>query len=129
MNTKVLVVNAVKDEADSIAEMLRPAGYTPYLVEDLENVEAAIETEGCMAVLLDLDSLEVFKRSVRRMTLKFPQVCFLCTSWKPFHPELRHAICYHIYACIQKPIDQDELLYWMKNIADQAEDGNNLKPK
>jgi len=128
MNFKVLVVNAVKDEADKIADLLEPAGYTTCIVDRLEDVEAAITAGECMAVLLDLDSLEVSNRTVRLMTLKFPQVCFLCTSWKPFHPELQDAICYHIYACIQKPIDPDELLYWMKSSAIQAGDGHNLIP-
>jgi len=116
MKPKVLVVNAVNKEADSISDLLKPAGYMPRIVDNLEAVEADLKTSGCMAVLLDLDSLEVSNRTVRQMTLAFPEVCFLATSWKPFHPELQDAICYHIYACIQKPIDPDELLYWLKSI-------------
>ena len=37
-------------------------------------------------------------------------------SFDKFHPELKDAICYHIYACLNKPIDPDELLYWLKCI-------------
>ena len=116
MNPKVLVVNAIKKETDGIGDILLPAGYTPWIIENIEGVEPALSAGDCMAVLLDLDSLEVSNRTVRQMTLKFPQVCFLCTSWKPFHPELQDAICYHIYACVQKPVDPDELLYWLKCI-------------
>lgn len=121
MNSKVLVVNGVKKEADSIADILRPAGYTSWIIDNMEGMEPALKAGDCMAVLIDLDSLEVSNRIVRQMTLKFPQVCFLCTSWKPFHPELQDAICYHIFACVQKPIDPDELLYWMKSITAQAD--------
>jgi len=116
MNPKVLVVNAIKKEADGIADILLPAGYTPRIIDNIEGVGPALGAGDCMAVLLDLDSLEVTNRIVRQMTLKFPHVCFLGTSWKPFHPELQDAICYHIYACIQKPVDPDELLYWLKCI-------------
>lgn len=116
MNPKVLVVNAIKREADGIGDILLPAGYTPWMVDNIEGVEPALSAGDCLAVLLDLDSLEVSNRTVRQMTLKFPQVCFLGTSWKTLHPELQDAICYHIYACIQKPLDPDELLYWLKCI-------------
>ncbi len=116
MNPKVLVVNAIQKEADVIGDILLPAGYTPWIIDNIEDVGPALGSGGCIAVLLDLDSLEVSNRTVRQMTLQFPQVCFLCTSWKPFHPELQDAICFHIYACVQKPIDPDELLYWLKCI-------------
>jgi len=122
MKTNVLVINANKNDADGISDLLKPAGYTPLIVDKLEDVEEALITNDCMAVLLDLDSIEVSNRVVRMMTLQYPQVCFLCTSWQPFHPELQDAICYHIYACIQKPIDPDELLFWMKSIVAQAGD-------
>lgn len=116
MKPRVLVVNAVKNETDNINDLLIPAGYTTRIMDTLEAVEETLKTDDWIAVLLDLDSIEVSNRTVRQMTLKFPEVCFLCTSWKPFHPELQDAICYHIYACIQKPIDPDELLYWLKSI-------------
>ncbi len=116
MNPRVLVVNAVKSETDNINDLLKPAGYTTRILDTLEAVEETLKTDDWIAVLLDLDSFEVSNRTIRQMTLKFPEVCFLCTSWKPFHPELQDAICYHIYACIQKPIDPDELLYWLKSI-------------
>ena len=116
MKPAVLVVNAVKNETDNINDLLKPAGYTTRILDTIEALEKALKTNDWTAVLLDLDSFEVSNRTIRRMTLKFPEVCFLCTSWKPFHPELQDAICYHIYACIQKPIDPDELLYWLKSI-------------
>jgi hypothetical protein len=39
-----------------------------------------------------------------------------------FHPELKDAICYHIYACLTKPLDYDELLYWLRCIEDNGND-------
>jgi DNA-binding NtrC family response regulator len=122
MDPVVLVINADKDEANSIGDLLRPAGYTPCMIDNLEGVEDAVATSNCMAVLLDLDSLKVSNRAVRRMTVKFPRVCFLCTSRSPFHPELEDAIGFHFYACIQKPIDPDELFYWLKCIHQNMEE-------
>ena len=44
---------------------------------------------------------------------------FLCTSKDRFHPELKDAICYHIYACLNKPVDPDEMVFWIKSIFDE----------
>jgi DNA-binding NtrC family response regulator len=122
MDPAVLVVNAVKKEADGICGMLRSAGYTPCIIDSLEGVEDAVDANNCQAVLLDLDSFEVSNRAVRRITHRFPEVHFLCTSRKPFHPELEDAIGFHFYACMQKPIDPVELRYWMKCIHQKMED-------
>ena len=39
-----------------------------------------------------------------------------------FHPELKEALCYHIFACINKPVDPDELVYWIRCIRDNQTD-------
>jgi CheY-like chemotaxis protein len=124
MRPKVLVVNPVKKEAVGIGDILLGAGYTPRIIDGIEGVDAAMRSGDCMAVMVDLDSLELTNRTVRQMTLQFPHVWFLCTSRKPFHPELQEAICNHMYACVLKPIDPDELLFWLKSIAAQADGGH-----
>jgi DNA-binding NtrC family response regulator len=124
MRREVLVVNPVKKEADGIGDILLQAGYTPRIIGGIEGVDAAMRSGDCMAVMVDLDSLELSNRTVRQMTLEFPHAGFLCTSWKPFHPELQDAICHHMYACVLKPIDPDELLFWLKSIAAQADGGH-----
>lgn len=116
MHPVVLVVNGNKNEANSISDMLRPAGFTTCIIDNLEEIEDAVASNDCMAVLLDLDSLTVSNRAVRRLTIRFPRVCFLCASGRPFHPELEDAIGFYFYACLHKPIDPDELLYWLKCI-------------
>lgn len=116
MDPTVVVVSAIKSEASSIGDLLRSAGYTPCIIHHLGGLEAAVVTHDCMAVLLDLDSFQVSNRDVRQLTIKFPRVCFLCTSARPFHPELEDAISVDFYACIQKPVNPDELLYWLKCI-------------
>jgi hypothetical protein len=40
----------------------------------------------------------------------------LCLSSARFHPELKESFLSHIYACLTKPIDPDELRYWLRSI-------------
>jgi DNA-binding NarL/FixJ family response regulator len=37
-------------------------------------------------------------------------------SSRPFHPELEEALTSHIYACLSKPIDPDELFYVIRSV-------------
>ena len=115
MKPSVLVVNAVQEESDRVADLLRAAGYMPHHIHRLEDAAAAITAGECAAVLLDLDSIKVSNRAVRQISRRFPRVCFLCTSRQPMHPELKDGISHHIYACIQTPIDREELEYWLKS--------------
>ena len=82
-------------------------------------MENLIQSEDYIAVIIDIDSIPVDNRTIRNLTLKYPGVRFLCTSKDKFHPELKDAICYHIYACLNKPVDPDELLFWIKSIFEE----------
>jgi len=40
----------------------------------------------------------------------------------PFHPELEEAMSKHIHASLVKPVDDEELLYWLKSICENDSD-------
>jgi len=82
----------------------------------LPNLEELLQKYACIAVILDIDTVSVDNRIIRKLTIKNPGVYFLCLSEHPFHPELKDAISYHLYACLIKPVDPDELIYWLRSI-------------
>ena len=88
------------------------------LTTSLENLEEFLSSGNYIAMLIDIDLLPINNRMIRQLTLKYPGVSFLCVSAYRFHPDLRDALCYHIYACIQKPEEEDlrhilTLLEWI----------------
>ena len=66
-----------------------------------------------MAVFMDIDSVAVDNRVIRELASDFPATPFLCLSKECVHPELQDAIRNHIYACLSKPVDMDEIFYWL----------------
>jgi hypothetical protein len=63
-----------------------------------------------------IDAIDIDNRTIRDLTIRYPGVYFLCLSEDRFHPELREALCYHIYACINKPVDPSEIYFWLRSI-------------
>ncbi|MBT8364377.1 MAG: hypothetical protein KJP23_06685 [Deltaproteobacteria bacterium] len=118
MKKSILVLDADKDQCRGLCELLEKGQFTAFPVFSTDDLEKSIETTGCQAIFWDIDTVTADNRIVRDLTLKFPGVYFFCISKHPFHPELKDAICYHIYACLNRPIDADELFYWLRSIAE-----------
>jgi DNA-binding NtrC family response regulator len=116
MKKSILVIDANKGQCRELCEMLKNGRFKATPLYSSNNLQGRIEETECQALFWDIDTVPVDNRTIRDLTIKFPEVYFFCLSSRPFHPELQDAICYHIYACINRPIDAGELFYWLKSI-------------
>jgi DNA-binding NtrC family response regulator len=116
MKKSIIVLDSDKDQCREFCQLLKKARFEPTPQYSTENLEKYIEDSGCQAIFWDIDTVTADNRIIRDLTIKFPGVYFFCLSKHPFHPELQDAICYHIYACINRPVDSDELFYWLRSI-------------
>ena len=121
MKKKIIVMAADPGSMGELSSILHSGNYAYTEVRALSSLEALFDCDEYVAVIIDIDSVQVDNRTIRTMALKYPGVRFLCTSKDRFHPELKDAICYHIYACLNKPVDPDELLFWIKSIYEEEE--------
>ena len=119
MNKGLIILDADKSSSHALSDMLTSSGYPVTITPKLSFLEKLIESNQFVAVIFDIDSVPIDNRTIRDLALKYPSLCFLCTSKDRFHPELKDAICYHIYACLNKPIDPDELIFWVKSIYEE----------
>jgi DNA-binding NtrC family response regulator len=116
MEKSILVLDANKKQCRELCEMLEKGQFKVTPLFSTHNLEKSIEDTGSQAIFWDIDTVSVDNRTIRDLTIKFPGVYFFCLSSRPFHPELQDAICYHIFACINRPINTDEVFYWLKSI-------------
>lgn len=116
MKKGIAVVDSDQGQCRRLCSLLEKNRYSTISMHSIQYLEANLKQSSCAAVILDIDTVPVDNRTVRELTIKFPEVYFFCLSEKPLHPELKDAICYHIYACINKPVDLDELFYWLRSI-------------
>ncbi len=112
----ILILSKNRSEAVQLQAMLAEENQVGNVFRSIEELNSKLDINEVSAVFIDIDTVHIDNRSIRKLTLKYPSVYFFCMSWDKFHPELKDAICYHIYACLNKPIDPDELAYWLRCI-------------
>lgn len=122
MNKEIVVTSKSKAQGKELSSLLREEGFTATHVPSISALERHLEKETCLVVIIDIDSLRPDNRTVRRLTIRHPGTYFLGLSKNTYNPELREAICYHIYACLRKPVDPDELFYWLRCISEEESD-------
>jgi DNA-binding NtrC family response regulator len=125
MVKQILVLDKNQEQCRDLCELLGKSHYPATPMHSIRNLQDHLEEKKCLAVIVDIDTVPINNRTIRDLTLRFPGVYFFCLSEQPFHPELKDAICYHIYACLNKPVDQDELFYFLRSIYENETDPKN----
>ncbi|UCD90525.1 MAG: response regulator [Desulfobacterales bacterium] len=113
---KVIILDTDEQHCKALCTLLEAKRYQVVLMRSLDSIQEYIQKRTCLAVILDVDSASVDNRGLRQITVDNPEVYFFAMSRHSYNPEFKESICYHIYACLNKPIDQDEMFYWLKCI-------------
>jgi DNA-binding NtrC family response regulator len=122
MEKGIVVLDADQKQCQDLCLDLEKNRYTASPIYSIENLVERLNETDYLAVIVDIDTIAIDNRTVRELTIKYPGVYFFCLSKDRFHPELKDAICYHIYACLKKPVDLDELFYWLRSIYENEAD-------
>jgi DNA-binding NtrC family response regulator len=123
MGKHLLLIGKKTKELEDITRLLSSTGYDHQVIENIDQIEETLTRICSYCIIFDLDSIDIDNRTIRKLTVEHPSIYFLCMSKDRFHPELKDAICYHIYACLTKPLDNDELLYWLRCIDNEQDFG------
>jgi DNA-binding NtrC family response regulator len=116
MQKNILLMDADPLGSAGLLALLSGQGYAAQRVGSLAELRHALAEGKFMAVLMDIDSVAVDNRVIRELAADFPATPFLCISRERVHPELKDAISNYIYACLTKPVDMDEITYWLRCI-------------
>lgn len=124
MGKGIILLTRIRKEAEQLSEFLVNQSYRVILSEHLGDQGQKPDWKKNTIALIDLDSVEVENYTIRRLATKYPQLHLLCMSHKRLHPDLKEAISNYFYACLAKPLDFDELRYWLKCVEDNAAAGD-----
>jgi len=120
LNQSVILVGASREQLLELTTTLESNGFQVLRCPSILDLGQLGEEKDRLVVILDLDSALVTNRVLRDVKRKNSALQIIGISSRPFHPELKEAIATHIYACLCKPVDPDELIYLVKSIFSTA---------
>jgi len=120
MKEPIIVIDGDKKSCRALCELLETHGYPAIQSHSLDGLPGLVQESSRRAVILDLDTVPVENRRFRDLKRKCPGLFIIAVSGRPFHPELKEAMTTHIYACLCKPVDPDDLIYLVKSIFSNA---------
>jgi len=123
MEKEVVVLDTDKKQCKSLCALLTDHEYMSIPMTSLTSMDQHLRESDCRAIILNLDSVSVTNKSLKQLKRENPSVNIIAFSERQFHPELEESLREYISVCLAKPVDPDELTYWLKTIYD-----NNEKP-
>lgn len=116
MKKEIVVVDTNRKECQRLCRMLETWHYQAVPKYSFKDLDEYVENNQCLSVILDIDTVAVDNRAIGLLSKKNPGIYLFCLSKTKFHPQLQEAIGNYFYACLNKPVDPDELSYWLNSI-------------
>ena len=115
---RVAIADADVQHCLELCALLEQANIPVAPVYSLEGVPEHLKREQVAVLIVDLDNLPVNNNFFRSLKRQYPNLHILCLSSRTYHPGLEEAMVSHIYASLAKPLNSEELLYWLKAISE-----------
>ena len=122
MREPIVLVDGDEKQCHHLCAMLEREHFSTTALHSLVTLEKEMQEPGHRVVVLDFDTLPVDNRLFRILKKTRPEICIIGLSNRPFHPELEEAMSKHIHVCLAKPVDHEELIYWLKSICENDAD-------
>jgi DNA-binding NtrC family response regulator len=116
----VAVADADEQQCWKSCALLQQLDYQATPLYSLPGLEVYLKNQPNGILILDVDNLAVDNRFFRELKRQAPGLYVLALSSQSYHPGLEEAMGSHIYACLAKPLDLEEISYWMKSIAENV---------
>jgi DNA-binding NtrC family response regulator len=116
MQHSVIIASADTQYHAALLQAVKEIPFRVVQCYSLVQLEERIPEGAVSAVILDLDTLPVDNKFLKNLKKKYRDLFVLAVSKKTFHPELKESISSYIYACLAKPVDPEELTFWLRSI-------------
>ncbi len=113
------MVGAGEEEFRAVSIALAEEGFSTERLPSLSLKEIAerLGSEEIRVLIVDLDAVEADNRFFKAIKKRRPDVFVIGLSGRRFHPELEEAMSRYIDACLAKPVDGEELVFWVKSVS------------
>ncbi|MHB8069190.1 MAG: response regulator [Desulfobaccales bacterium] len=115
-NLEVMVIDADQASCREVCTLLGQGNYRATPLYSLPDLEKHLAVQPSGVVILDLDTVPVDNHFFRDLKKRHRGICILVASSLPYHPGLAESMASYIYVCLAKPLDMEELGYWLRII-------------
>jgi DNA-binding NtrC family response regulator len=115
MKHEVAVLVSHKSQNKAILSILGQGPYAPFALSSMADVSRYMQGRDKGVLVVDLDTEQVTNAALRELKRKHA-LTIIALSGENLHPKLEESLRHHIYACLGKPADSDELLYMLKSV-------------
>ena len=122
---EVVVLDTDERQCQGLCKLLSGQHYRTVQMKAINDLESYLHASDCRAIILNLDNIQVTNKTLRDLKRKKPLTSIIALSERQFHPELEESFREHISVCLKKPLDSDELVFWLRSIFLNGEETNN----
>jgi DNA-binding NtrC family response regulator len=115
MKHEVGVLVSPESQSQVLRSILSQGPYTPLRLDSIDDVPQYMQGRESGVLILDLDTEQVTNAALRELKKKHP-LTIIALSGEHLHPDLEESLRHHIYACLGKPADPEELLYILRSV-------------
>jgi len=118
MGSGIIVVSSDSELLAQVSDAVSQLGCAVTTLRKLDDLVAHSIFSTQPNLLIDLDNVRVDNKILRSIRRQHARVNIMAVSSKRYHPELRDVLRDDIVACLKKPLDAEELAYWLNSFAD-----------
>ena len=115
MKHEVAVLVSQESQSQAVHSILRQGPYVACELSSMGDVSGYMNGRDEGVLIIDLDTELVTNIALRELKKKHP-LTIIALSGEHLHPDLEESLRHHIYACLKKPADPDELLYMLRSV-------------
>ena len=121
MGGNILVIDPDGKDSQGFGKLLTRLQITAEIYDSIDRLPAQLDIRRYRAVIIDLDDKTPFKATFEAWRRKNKRLNILGISSKRFHPDLGEVIGQHLFACLKKPVDAEELTFLLNSIVEPFE--------
>lgn len=115
MKHEVAVLVSRESNNQELISILGQGSYAPFALNSMADASRYMLGRDKGVLIVDLDTEQVSNAALRDLKKKHP-LTIIGLSREHLHPGLEESMRHHIYACLGKPVDPDELLYMLRSV-------------
>lgn len=113
MSFRLLIISADSELAPVLSALAEKQGVLSQRFASWSQFPVHISGTGLL--LIDLDSVPTDNAQINNVKSENPEIQIVATSTERLHPHLSQSFQKNVLAMLNKPLDLEELQFWMRN--------------